>query len=31
VGDDRVIARILDERIFVRIVRVDHRKDVYDF
>jgi len=31
VSDDRVIARILDERIFVRIVRVDHRKDVYDF
>ncbi len=29
-GDDRVLARILDERIFVRIVRVDHRTDVYD-
>ena len=31
VGDDRAIARLLDERIFVRIVRVDDRKDAYDF
>jgi hypothetical protein len=31
VGADRAIARLLDERIFVRIVRVDDRKDAYDF
>ena len=31
VGDDRAIARLLDECIFVRIVRVDDRKDAYDF
>jgi mRNA-degrading endonuclease RelE of RelBE toxin-antitoxin system len=31
VGDDRAIARLLDERTFVRIVRVDDRKDAYDF
>ena len=31
VGEDRALARLLDERIFVRIVRVDDRKDAYDF
>ena len=30
-GEDRALARLLDERIFVRIVRVDDRKDAYDF
>ncbi|MCX6942130.1 MAG: hypothetical protein NTX09_15605 [Verrucomicrobia bacterium] len=30
VGEDRALARLLDERTFVRIVRIVHRTDVYD-
>ncbi len=30
VGDYRVIARLIEERVLVLIVRVGHRKDVYD-
>ncbi len=31
VGDYRVIARIIEDRVLVLVVRVGHRKDVYDF
>lgn len=31
VGDYWVIARIMDDRVLVLVVRVGHRKDVYDF
>jgi len=31
VGDYRVVARIIDDRVLVLVVRVGHRKDVYDF
>jgi mRNA interferase RelE/StbE len=31
VGDCRVIARIVEDRLLVLVVRVGNRKDVYDF
>ena len=31
VGDYRIVARIEEQRFLVLIVRVGHRKDVYDF
>ncbi len=30
VGDYRLIARIIEDRVLVMIVRVGHRRDVYD-
>lgn len=30
VGDYRVIYRVIDEKIIVFIIEIDHRKDVYD-
>ncbi len=31
IGDYRIIARIEEHRLLVLVVRVGHRKDVYDF
>lgn len=31
IGDYRVIAELIDRELIIEIVRVGHRKDVYDF
>ena len=31
VGDYRIVAEILDQIITVKLIRVGHRKDIYDF
>lgn len=31
VGDYRIIAELMDEQLIVEVVRVGHRKEVYDF
>ena len=30
IGDDRLICKIEDEQVLILVVRVDHRKDVYE-